>query len=144
VVSLTSFAQAVDNYFTYVTICLGFAIMRARDEVAGPVVVGSNVPGRAFLYSDGISVDFPALHDFAITLGALASELGRRGATLTADLLDPDLADALAHAERDWSHQRLRLAAFLDGAAKSVESGLAGYEGLENELIRATLTPPAR
>lgn len=117
--------------------------MRAREEVASRALSNPTGTGRLFHHVDGIEVDFNALHHFAMTLRALASELGQRNGTLASGLADPDLADAFSHAEHDWSQQRRRLGNFLDGAAAAVATALAGYRELEAELTRAAAVPPS-
>jgi hypothetical protein len=116
--------------------------MRAREEAASGFLSGPTDAGRMLRNVDGIEVEFSALHHFAMTLRSLAGELGNRNPILTGGLADPDLADAFGHAERDWSNQRRRLGAFLDGAANSVEAALAGYRELETELARAATPAP--
>jgi hypothetical protein len=115
--------------------------MRAREEPASRYLSSPTQTGRLFHHADGIEVDFNALHHFAMTLQVLASELGQHNGTLVSGLADPDLADAFSHAEHDWSQQRRRLGAFLDGAAGAVSAGLAGYREVEAELARAATIP---
>jgi hypothetical protein len=117
--------------------------MRAREEAVSRLT-GPSFASRTLYRADGIQVDFGSLYQFAMTLRILASELGNRNGTLTDGVADPDLAAAFCSAERDWSGQRRRLGAFLDGAANSVEAGLAGYRELEAELAAAAAVPAAR
>jgi hypothetical protein len=84
-----------------------------------------------------LEVDFDAIARLVLVLGDLAAEFSGRDGTLQGELGDPDLADALRHAERDWWNQRRALRSFLDGASRAIQGGLHQYEQIENEISGA-------
>lgn len=83
-----------------------------------------------------IEADLPALHRIAANLRELSQEFADRDGTLQTLLADPDLGDALRHAERDWSTQRHRIRTFLLGVADAVSSSAQAYEQVEQQLVR--------
>lgn len=84
-----------------------------------------------------IGVDFDELARVSRVLRVLAREVGDRSFILQGNIGDPDLAQALRHAEQDWSSHRQKLHSLLANAASAVESSLASYQAAENELARA-------
>jgi hypothetical protein len=98
--------------------------MRTPDPTDGPA-------------ADSIRVDLAGLARLAANLRSLAAEMASRDGGLQDALADPDLADALRHAERDWWDQRRRVKAFLDGAAHAVSESANAYQSVETEIGRA-------
>ncbi|HEX8095963.1 hypothetical protein [Jatrophihabitans sp.] len=99
--------------------------MRARDKVGGS--------------APDIEVDFTALGQLVTAIHTLSDELARNG-SLSSQMDDPDLRDALVRVERNWHKQRLTLQTFLDSAASSVAQSLSAYRQLERELATVAAT----
>jgi hypothetical protein len=98
--------------------------------------------GRA---TSEVDVDYTALRRLADALRGLAQEMSSRDGSLQADLVDPELHDALRHVERDWWDQRQRLRSYFEGAATAVEGALAAYQGTDLQVCRAMApAPPVR
>ncbi len=98
--------------------------MRAPDSAAGsaPAAIG---------------VDFDQLARISRDLRQLAAQVADRDSILHGQLGDPDLLLALWRAEQDWATHRRRLRSLLEGAAAAVESSLAGYQAIEEQIARA-------
>lgn len=121
VASLTGCSRLWKTFAPAEMACLALTAMRAREEAAE--------------LAAAIEVDFAELTRLAVTMRALAGELSQNGA-LCVHLNDPDLAGAFHQVERNWHKQRVTLQTFLDSAAGSIASSLAGYRQLETELER--------
>jgi hypothetical protein len=72
-----------------------------------------------------------------VALKSLAEEMSGRSGTLVGEVADPDLGDALRHAERDWWNQKRELHTYLDGASKAVHGAVTAYEQVEAGLSNA-------
>jgi hypothetical protein len=94
------------------------------------VVPGSTIAGN-----------FVQMRSLAGELTALAGEFDATSAIVhrinNTTGAPVELAAALGAAERDWAGHRRALQTFLDETARAVEQALAGYQGVEQDIIRA-------
>ena len=91
--------------------------------------------------ASAIEVDYFALRRVVATLRALAREMADRDGSLQAEVADPQLHEALRHAERDWWDQRRRLGSYFESSARSVEAALASYQRVDATIRRAATSP---
>jgi len=94
------------------------------------VVPGSTIAGN-----------FDQMRALADELTALAAEFGETPAIVhrmnNMARAPLELTAALEHAERDWARHRCALQAFFDETARSVERAVAGYQAVEQDIVRA-------
>jgi hypothetical protein len=119
--------QLAAPWITFVAIsalCLRFGAMRLPDATDGAA-------------APAIFVDIDRLTRLAAVVRSLATEMSDRNGSLQDELADPDLHDALRHAERDWWNQRRRLRSYLSSTADGLAAGAEAYQQVEQGLADA-------
>jgi hypothetical protein len=84
-----------------------------------------------------IFVDLDRLTRLAAVVRSLATEMSDRNGSLQDGLADPDLHEALRHAERDWWDQRRRLRSYLCSTADGLAAAADAYRQVEQGLADA-------
>jgi hypothetical protein len=98
--------------------------MRRPDSAAGPAAAE-------------IVVDLDRLVRLAGVLRGLAGEMSDRNGSLQDQLSDPELHEAMRHAERDWWNQRRRLKSYLDATAEAIAAAVQAYRQVEHGIANA-------
>jgi hypothetical protein len=104
--------------------CLPFGGMRGPDATGGAT-------------APAIFVDIDRLTRLAAVLRSLATEMSDRNGSLQDQLADPELREALRHAERDWWDQRRRLRSYLASTADGLGAAADAYQQVEQGLAGA-------
>jgi len=97
----------------------------------------SAAPSAAPSAATSLSVDYQGLARLGAQLEALARELSTRDGSLQYQLADPEIHEALRHADRDWAHQRQRLHEFVRAGAQALAQTTAAYRNVDAEISAA-------
>jgi uncharacterized protein YukE len=84
-----------------------------------------------------LAVDYRELSRLVAALRSLAAEMHDRNGSLQAGIDDPDLHEALRHAERDWGRQRSTLKNFLNNTAQALDHVAQAYREVDTQVASA-------